>query len=272
MSFTFDHHPTSYASTIDPPTETHIYTAQGEPDRDQVIVYATIATPASVFTPMGQLYRQDLRVDPVGWAMYKVTVPYGKKKNEVGSYGFRFDTTGATVNIRCAKEHIEDLGADATLNVNPHLGMIGVKPDGDVEGCDIVIPCLKFNFDFKHPQGFVTLAQARVLSNATGHTNSLPYLGFAAGELLFLGATGADGTDSDAEVSYQFAASANVFDFNFADIGPLSKKGWEYAWVEWKDVKKNKGGGVQIGATKPHRAYIERVYDAIDFAATFAWS
>lgn len=270
MPFTFDERPESRQSSFDPPTETLIYNALGEQDDMVVKTYAIAGTPFSIFTAAGILYRQDIRVDPVGWANYKVTVPYGKKKRNTGEYSFHFDTTGATVNIRCSRQHVssyDSTGILAGADANLHKGAIGVQLDGEVAGVDVVIPCLKLSIDFKHPRGIVTIARAKHLSDCTGRYNDQPYLGFDSGELLFLGATGSDGTDSDAEVSYHFAGSPNTTTLKFDQILGITKKGWEAAWVEFKREEVN-----GKPTSKPMRVHIERVYEGLDFATAFGWS
>ncbi|MCE9555912.1 MAG: hypothetical protein K8T91_21395 [Planctomycetes bacterium] len=271
-SDTFRERPDSRSSTKDPPSFTYRYTASGEQDDSIVSAFALNVTPPAVATPIGLLYRQDIRIDPVGWRNYTVTVPYGPRKKESGSWTFRYDTTGATAKVKCAKEHISSwiaLGEIGPMgNKNPHEGAIGVKPDGDVEGTEIVIPCLKLSVDVRHPQGLVTIGRAKHLANCTGRFNSETYLEFAPGELLFLGSTGGDGTQTEAEASYHFAGSANATDLKFGEIQNIVKLGWHYAWVEFE-----RGVDADDGpATKPKVVHIERVYDGLNFASAFGWS
>lgn len=263
--FYFDEMPSSRQQTMEPPSYTLMYKAKGEQNDYLVAGYAQAATPATVFTPQGTLYRQDVRVDPDGFALYTVTVPYGPKQRNNGSYTWSFDTSGATVKIKCAKEHVESYPTSG----NPHKGSIGVKSDGDVEGADIVIPALKINVTFKHPMGIVTLDYAKSLAAATGTINQSAFLDskFAAGELLFLGASGSDGSEAEAEVGFQFAASQNATGLTIGDIASIAKKGHDLAWVEFKD---NTDSGSAV--VQPKAVHIERVYDEADWAAIFGWS
>jgi hypothetical protein len=272
MGFSFYEIPNSRSFTQDPPSSTFTYQASGELDERIVWSYALGATPAYVFSDVGILYRGSVDIREKGHEQFEVTVPYTRKKNETGSFSWNFDTSGATVKIKVSREHIksypllDDHGDE--MPTDPHEGAMGVKDDGDVEGVEIIIPALKISAQFKHPQGVVTLAHAKNLARATGCTNLNPYLDgeFDGGELLFLGATGSDGTDTDAEVNYQFAASQNADKLSFGKIANIVKKGWHYAWVEFKP-------SVDEGqkAVVPKRVHIERVYNEIDFESVLGW-
>lgn len=265
MNFSFEEMPDSRQQQKD--SYTLRYKAVGEQNDSIVSFYARSATPVTVFTPDGILHRQNVSIDPAGFAQYVVTTTYGKTKRETGTYSFTFDTSGGTVKITAAKEHIASYPADAA-NENPHKGSIGVTKDGEVEGVEIIIPALKLSVSFRHPQGVVTLEHARALANATGHTNSESFLVFDEGELLFIGASGSDGSEAEAEVTYQFVASSNADDLSIGEIVNINKKGHDYLWMEFEEAE---SGETQVG-TKPKRAHVERVYGAINFADTFGWS
>src|SRR5262252_4345036 len=264
---TFEEYPDSRSITAIPPTMTLRFKAAGEQNESIVAAMAESMTGVLFPSPFGLLYRQDIKITPDGASQYFVEVPYAQKKKNAGEWTFTFDTTGATIKLKCGKQHIQTVWASGSGPADPHAGAIGVKPDGDCDGADITIPCLKINVQFRHPIGVITMAQAKALAAATGHTNLNPYLSHNAGELLFLGATGQDGTNTETEVAYQFASSSNVTGLSFGSIAGVNKKGWEFAWVEFKP-------GIDTGhpATKPIAVHIERVYDPIDFAAALGWS
>ncbi len=254
--FRFDELPESRAET---------YRAVGEFRSDLVGAYALNATPITVLRQTGTLFRQDLQIEPDGWSNYIVTVPYAPRTKEVGTATFSFDTTGGTINLKCAKQHIATYDASGTVAGDHHKGAIGVTKDG-VEGVEIVSPVLKLNFNFKHPSGQVTITHARILSGLTGSVNGDVWHGFQPGELLFLGSTGSDGTDVEAEVGYQFAASQNRTGLTFGDINNIAKKGFEAYWVEFKNAVAS-----GAAARRPWRVHIEQVYDPIGFQTVFPW-
>jgi hypothetical protein len=265
MPFEFNERPDSRAWTVDPPGVTYRYKASGEHDDSIVLAYALSGTPTVVYSGVGALFRGNVQVDPDGHKQYVVTVPYGSRKNETGSATFRFDTTGATINIKAAKEHIASYPSGAPAN--PHKAAIGVTKDGQVEGADIVVPALRLTYSFRHPAGIINENHARALAGVTGMTNSATFRGFAAGELLYVGSAGEDGTETEASVDYNFVASKNVTDLRVGDILNIVKQGHHLLWIEFKNEVDSGKPVVQ-----PERVHIERVYDAVNFAAIFGWS
>jgi hypothetical protein len=269
--FQFFEVPESRSSTINPPTLTLRYKGVGEPSDAIVGTYALYATPLSVFTPVGQLWRKDVRLEPDGYAQYKVSASYEQKKHSTGDWTFSFDTTGATFRLKIAKEHLGTYypSGSGRMDTNPYHGAIAVKSDDDVEGTEVVLPALRLQVTYRFPQGIVAISYVKNLASATGCTNSNSFLDFNAGELLFLGATGTDGSNAETEVTFQFAASQNRSGFTLGDITGIVKSGHAVLWAEFKPDVSSDG---TTGVVKPTAVLVERVYDAIDFAGTFGWS
>jgi hypothetical protein len=265
MSIIWEEVPDSRSSTKDPASITYKFSASGEFNDGVVRTHAYGMTPAFVDFDGQTLYRKDVKLDAVGYAQYLATVPYEKKSRtagQVGSYTWDFDTTGATVGLKAAKQHVKSYPDDGEW----HKGSIGVNGQ-DVQGAQIVIPALKYNFRFKHPQGVLTIDYSRTLARHTGKTNSVKFGPFDPGELLFAGANGSDGSEAEAECGYQIIASANETGSSVGEITGIAKKGHDLLWIEFED---DTSGGE---ATKPpKRVHIERVYDEIDFASVFGWS
>lgn len=253
----FDEKPNSGAQTTNPASITKLYTLCGFTDAAAAYSYAASMT-AAVSIGAGQvLYRQNISVDPVGYDVWDVSVPYGTLDKTVGEYRFSFSTTGGTVTIRQAKEHVAVFPAGKPNN----QGAIDVQ-NGEAQGVEIVIPALKLTYTFRHPLGFVNEALAVKLARLTGRTNSAIWHGFKAGECLFLGASGSDGSTAEAEVQYEIACSEELTSATVGAITGVNKKGWDISWSSFVD---DEDGG------KPVRIVdyisVERVYDSFDFAA-----
>jgi hypothetical protein len=261
MSFSFSERPDSRSTTSNPPTYTSRWGAYGTQDAAFVKAYAIGATPAMVSTIQGTLYRQDIIVDPGGFEIFYVQVAYGVEKRELGSWRFNFDTTGGTLHIKSSKSTVNSYGTSPP----DHKQLIGYNGD-EVEGCEIVIPALKINVFYSHPLGIVTISKAKQLAQYTGTVNSASFLGFAAGEVLFLGATGSDGTDVEAEVQYQFACSQNATGLTIGDISGIAKQGHDYLWIRFKDAVSG-----LYAVKQPQFVYIERVYDRTDLATVLGF-
>lgn len=246
----------------------YIYRASGTtPPNDNAAIHliALSATPAVVALVNGNiLYRGEISVVPEGWDVWTVTIPYAAKGDSptpTGQWTFNFDTTGGSFHIKASKETVNSYGSSPP----DYKQLIGVNGD-DVEGADIVIPALKINVTYSHPQGVVTITHAKNLARLTGKVNSTTFLTFDAGEVLFLGANGSDGTNAPAELGYQFACSENLQNKVVGAITGIAKDGWDLAWIKWKDDVDN-----DLPIKVPQFVYVERVYDRTNLAAALGF-
>jgi hypothetical protein len=258
--------PDGITYTANPPTQTHKLKIAEVADKDTAMGLAMASTPAIVSTAFGVLYRQDVRVSRAAYNQWMVEVPYGQRQNETGEWTWSFDTTGGTVHITQAKEEVRRYPAATAPD---QLGAIAVDGD-EVKGVEIVIPAMKINVEYSHPLGVMTLAKAKFLANITGTVNSTPFLTFAPGEVLFLGANGADGTTSDAKVGYQFAMSANADSMTIGAVVGVAKRGWEVAWIRYQDTITSADGKDQPTRVAKY-VYVDRVYEVIDMAAALGF-
>jgi len=98
----------------------------------------------------------------------------------------------------------------------------------------------------------------------TGKVNDAAFKGLAAGECLFLGASGSKRGEEDWEITFRFAASLNRTGISVGSITGIAKKGWEYLWVRYADVE---DAGSNTLVKQPVAAYVEQVYEYGNFAA-----
>lgn len=265
MSFTFEEMHDSRSG--DDNSQTRRYVAYGSSDDVLIQNYARSQVPSVIVTGVGNLWRQPLQYEWNGPHCI-VTAPFAKPSSNsppTGSFTWNFDTTGGTVTIKAAKSHVAtfpDPGGDG----NPFKGAIGATKDG-VEGTDVIIPALKFNVTFRHPQGIINLNRVFALADATGTSNSDTFFTKTAGSFLFLGATGGDGSESEAEVTYQFAYSKNLQNAVIGGINNINKDGWDYAWLQFKDEVFN----AAIPVKQPLYVHVERVYDRLAFGTLFGF-
>ena len=262
MAFRFKENRQSRSSTTIPAAETRIYTATGSNDETFVRAYAIGGTPAFLAHPRGTIYKQDVKLTPRGYAIWDVEVPYAPNKKSAGNYSISFDTSGGTVHITNSLQTIQKYSSPTAPKPAQDMGgAIGVRGD-EIDGVDIVIPALKISVSFTHPAGIITLAQIKNLARWTGRYNTAQFLTFAESEVLFLGCQGTEGTDIETQITYQFAMSENTTGQTVGDIANVDKKGWEHAWISYRDAAVN---GVPI--KKPQWVYVERVYQGVDLAA-----
>jgi hypothetical protein len=231
------------------------------------------ATATVLLSSIGTLYREQPHIRQTAYDQFDITVQYTRYKGleggQVGEYTWDFDTTGGTIHVTHSKESITrygvgvapELGSAAATNIPKHNQAIGVNSNSEAEGTEVIIPAMKLNVHFRHPLGFLTIAQAKFLHNLTGKVNSTPFFGFPAGEVLFLGARGGDGSAAEVSISYSFAMSANATGLTIGGITSVAKKGWEYLWIKYTPAV-----SANDKATQPQYAYVERLYDTADLA------
>ncbi|MGD9691052.1 MAG: hypothetical protein AB7K52_15445 [Phycisphaerales bacterium] len=248
----------------DNPSAELVYTVRGTNDDLAARNAAETTSPA---TYDGQP-RQSTSVEPVGDELWEAVVRYGKAQGgslpEPGESIFSFDTGGGTQHITQSKDTVSS-HAPSGSSPPDFGGAIGVTADG-VEGVDITVPVFQFSETHYFTNDQVTPSYKGTLFTLTGKVNSGAFKGFQAGEVLFLGASGARrGTDPDDdwEITFRFAASPNASGISVGDISGISKKGWEYLWVRYADQEDT---GSHAIVKRPVAAYVERVYDEGNFA------
>lgn len=261
MTFKFEEKPASRSYTKDPPTEVRRYVAAGEFDSDNVMAYALSNTAAIIGSAVGNLFRQDVKLDEVGYKIYDVVVPYAGVKRDAGSYTFRWDGTGETAHITQSLSTVNSYGTSPP----DHKGAIGYH-NGEIDGVDIVVPSSKFIISFRHPTAWFSFAYAASVSSIVGYVNSALMFGFAAGEILFTGFTGSEGTDTETSVDYSFVRQPNATGLTVGAISSIVKQGHDYLWVRYKDaVDTNRS------VRQPEFVYVERVYPRTNLAGVLGF-
>ncbi|MCX5685269.1 MAG: hypothetical protein NT049_16545 [Planctomycetota bacterium] len=245
------------------------FTVMGAADEAEALAALTAQAP----TAWNGLVRKNCRVEPVGdgSSCWNGTVTYGgaTASKQEGSKSLSFDTTGGTQHITQAKEHVSTTYYEGDTPPN-FQGAIGVTDDS-VEGCDITVPVFSFSVTKYLSKAAMTSTYVGYLFTLTGKTNSAQVsitvngltLTFAAGELLFLGASGSARGDDSWEVTFRFAASPNATNLSIGGLTGIAKKGWEYMWVQYKDAKDT---GAKCVLKKPKRVIVDRVYDSGDLS------
>lgn len=236
--------------------------AVGSQSVTYVTAVARLSTYPVLASPIGILYRQPVRVNSTGFESFDVDVEYQPRKNEAGEFDWDFDTTGGTIQLFASKE---TRAKYPTASAPSYDQAIDVQGD-EVKGVPVVIPAMKINVSYRHPPGTITLAYAKHLRNLTGLVNSAPFLTFAAGEVLFLGASGRDGSANEASVQYQFGVSENASNITVGAVTIAAKLGWDAVWIKFKDDEKTVSGDT-YGVKIPQFAYVERVYDTVNLAS-----
>lgn len=173
--------------------------------------------------------------------------------------GFSFDITGVdekrTQSIRTRSKTKAGGGAAAD-----NKGAIGVTVDGEVEGCQTLMP--KFEWSVTRTFAYVTPTYLQVLNSLVGTLNAAVFYTWPIDSTLFIGASGSVQNNGPVNITFKFQTGRHEPALEIADnlTVPL-KKAHDYLWVSYKNSP---------DANKlmmiPDAAYVEVVYLSDDFS------
>lgn len=240
--------------------------------------------------PLVRLRAESYSVEYQGDTAWKVTINYEKVGADDSTQtaplkrARAFDTSGGSQHITNARQTKNSAGTvtdDGERVYGPAgendgttaKGAIAVDDRG-VNGVDIIVPALQWSESYDVPSSYVTSAYIRNLAKITGSTNDAAFRGFAAGEVLFTGASGSHEWDDQRgngpwSLSFKFVASPNagsgatVPALKVGDIDGIVKGGHEYLWVKYsvvEDAAKNQM------TRQPLAVYVNTVYPSTDFS------
>jgi hypothetical protein len=261
--------------------QVRVWHSSGSDDLAAIVTALKAAAPVSITCPVNAitLYRTQINYEPRGFEKYKLEIEYvdaevvlqiqrlAETHLDAGESRVTFSTTGGTARITTSLETVSSYKQAGDANPIPDFGQsIGVTREGDVQGVDIVVPALKLQISYRQPYATITDAYVRTLELMTGTVNNASWKGRAAGEVLFMGADGVQGTAVDPELTYQFLRLPNISGQTIGDIVNVAKKGHEYLWVIFEDRIPG-GGAAPFIPKKPKYVKVERVYPTTDFSA-----
>ena len=204
----------------------------------------------------------DERINATTWkvrALFEAPTP---AQQEDPQSTFAFDTGGGTQHITQSLGTRNRYGPAASAELAGAIGFDG----HNVNGVDITVPVYQFSETHYLLPANIGLSYKLGLMATTGTVNLAPFRGFAAGEVLFLGASGTRKgfTDTDLwEISFKFAAQKNQTNLSVGAISGIAKLGWDYLWVQYgADVDTT----AQVLIKRPIAVYIEKVYPDGDFS------
>jgi len=243
----------SRASTEgDNPSVELLFVVKGSDD-DLAIKVAVLGVAPLIYNG---LVRQSVAIKQIGHQLWEGSAQYGraKKEPETGESSYQFETGGGTQHVT------QSLGttryAPDGETAPDFKGAIGATAES-VEGVDITTPQYRFAETHYLPIDAVTDGYKSTLFGLTGRVNAGPFRNFAAGEVLFEGASGSQRGEEDWEITYRFAASPNVSGMSIGDIDDIAKGGWDYLWVLYEDEE---DGDAERLVKRPVAAYVESVY------------
>lgn len=193
--------------------------------------------------------------EPIGSGVWKGHARYVRPEVE-----YTFDTTGGTQKVTQSYETINSY-APSGMVAPDFGGAIGVSED-KVEGVDVPAPKLDFTETHVLSGSIVTDAYKVSLSGLTGRMNGATWRTYAAGEVVFMGASGSSKGNGQWAVTFKFSTSPNVSGLTIADM-TIDKLGWDYLWFRYADFDHLASYSL---VKRPVAAYVERVLRVGDFS------
>ena len=204
----------------------------------------------------------DERLNATTWKVRAIYEAPQVQQQENPEPTFAFDTGGGTQHITQSLVTQGRYGPSASTALAGAIGFDGQN----VNGVDITVPVYQFSETQFFIPSYVTQAYKLGLMSTTGTVNQAPFRGFNAGEVLFLGASGTRKGLAVAdpwEISFKFAAQENQDALTVGGISGISKRGWDYLWVQYgADVDPT----AKVLIKKPIAVYVEKVYPDGDFS------
>ena len=109
----------------------------------------------------------------------------------------------------------------------------------------IVFPVFSMSITQTLPNFIVTNSYVDLIASLVGTVNEtgfayygdVEFLGYDAGCVLYLGASGSQKEDTNWEVTHKFAIRKTIPETVIGSITIPDRPGWSYLAVEWKDKK-----------------------------------
>lgn len=195
---------------------------------------------------------------------WECEVRYVQYLYEEGESTYQFQIGGQQAKLYHT-EHVSDHGraGDNSFTIPNYSGLIGVNPDGSVEGIEIDSPVYEWSETHYLSAATVEASgyKAGLFALKLAPVNNASFRGFAAGEVRFLHASGGFRRSLQKyEMNFAFAASPNLVDYSVDLITGINKTGWEYMWIEFETVKVGK-----VKVQRPRFVHIERPYKSSSF-------
>lgn len=175
---------------------------------------------------------------------------------------------GFSYEFSTESEHVDTAINQTNSPDNENLGnLINFGPDDQIEGVDIFAPTIEINEEHSFRESEFTPAMRQKIASMVAKVNQSPFREWAAGEVLFLGAS-ARKINKRWIVGFNFRIRRNrMITVSTVDSAgaqaaqTVEKKGWQYYWARaWRVVS---NGKVITGMKSVH---VADVYEEADFA------
>lgn len=253
MTFRWGEDPDSEELTEHPPRIFKRYVYRGLDNGTAVGNHSRAEIAPALPHATGLLLRQPLQVNRLGFETYEVLVEWAQKKWSHLEYTIRGRTTGGTAKLLTSLQTVQK-----SENAPDYGGLIGVNADGTIEGVEWPIGVQELSVELVYPMGFVNHWMMRSWHAHVGSYNSVPWMGWPAGEVLYLGSEYEDGTNVEMRVTHNVALSPNLFNATICGLAGINKLGWHVLWFRTAG-QTHTVGGQTFEVKKATHFYVERV-------------
>jgi hypothetical protein len=212
------------------------------------------------------LVRQTPRVVHQGGDFFIGTITYAKSAPLPGRLEYQFEIGGKT------EKKYQSLSTTSYPSTAPdYNGAIAVVKSGDtidVQGIDVDVPSKAFSLKWTlDASAFTSALEQNLYAMSIAPVNSAPFMGYAAGELLYKGSSGGlkEG-DETGELTLKFEASPNLTGLTIGGIGGISKQGWQLIDIV-REASDATGSGTKFMTPKITGIYVHTVFYTSNFSA-----
>ena len=206
-------------------------------------------------TPMGTLYWNSIQLHEQFYAQhYDVSVTYSPFNKQSGTYQITVDQAVGNVHVTAG---VRQAGYNGT-GTCPNNG--GVFYNGEeVTGCDVPVAEDRITVSYRHPQAYLNAGYIRAIGVLRGYPNSDTFLGYAAGEVRYMGGNFTQ-SDCEASASYAFEISPNVTNLVVAGCTVATKSGFDVLSPTYEKSAVSSLGvklvqGIEVIRPRAHKAY-----------------
>jgi hypothetical protein len=258
----------------DSPTYELSYTIEGTSNEADALASLKAATNSFISIDNRILHRQSYEVNPLGAKdneKWYGTASYGKANNtqdpeEEAKFSFSISAVSTHINLALSTpKRYPEAGQFAAPDPQ---NMIGINPDGTVDGAEIITPVYTFGQSKFFEDADITEAYRTTLMQTVGRINNGTFRSHPEGEVRCDGVDG-EKIDTDLwELSFKFSVKENRDDIVVALASgevTIEKEGWQIQWI-YNTTGSMLWNGLEIVTQKPQLVYICDVYEKADFA------
>lgn len=226
--------------------------------------------PTVMPTTTGKLLPRNLpqcQVDEIAQGIFLGRMSYGgsggaTETEDSDDAKASFDIGGLSIHRSTSIATVNSYGDSPVPDFH---GCINVREDGEVGGVDLPAQgSMVFSETWHKAVADVTQTYIRNLMSLYLCVNSSTFRNFAAGECLFLGASGQLLPTGDLwAIDYRFGISINETGLAVGGITGIDKKGWDYLWTYFEP---DEDDAAKYVVRRPRAVYVEQVHEKKSFA------